>query len=161
MKVVGLIGDTHVPDRARVIPWKALEALKGADTILHVGDLTEFSVLDTLRQVAPRVLAVRGNMDPEGVRSKLPKMVRLQVEGVRIGAVHEPPIDARKLADEEGLRVIVYGHLHKPFVRRDGETLLVNPGSPVMPLPPFIVKPTVGLLRVEGDKVEAEIVRLR
>jgi putative phosphoesterase len=38
--LIGLISDTHIPDRARQLPDNVLEAFKDVDLILHAGDLT-------------------------------------------------------------------------------------------------------------------------
>jgi len=36
----------------------------------------------------------------------------------------------------------------------------INPGSPTNPLPPFVAKPTVALLKVTKEKIIPEIVTL-
>ena len=54
-KLIGVISDTH-----GLVRPQAIEALAGADLILHAGDIGNQEVLDTLNQIAP-VIAVRGN----------------------------------------------------------------------------------------------------
>ena len=49
MITLGIVTDTHVPDRMRALPGAALEALAGVDAILHAGDICVRPVLDTLR----------------------------------------------------------------------------------------------------------------
>ena len=51
--LIGLISDTHIPDRARQIPQKVLTSFKDVDLIIHAGDLTTQSVIDELEEYAP------------------------------------------------------------------------------------------------------------
>ena len=48
MITLGVVADTHVPDRMQALPAAALEALQGVDAILHAGDVCVRPVLDTL-----------------------------------------------------------------------------------------------------------------
>jgi predicted phosphodiesterase len=45
-------------------------------------------------------------------------------------------------------------------MRWEADTLFINPGSPTNPIPPFIIKPTVALLRVTKEKVTPEIIQV-
>jgi len=38
---LGLLADTHMPDRLAALPPSLAEALRGVDLILHTGDLSE------------------------------------------------------------------------------------------------------------------------
>ena len=60
---IGLLADTHVHAGQISFPDAALEALRGVDLILHLGDCGEASLLDRLGELAP-VLATRGGDDP-------------------------------------------------------------------------------------------------
>ena len=50
--LIGLISDTHIPDRAKEIPEKVFEAFSEVDLIMHAGDLTSPKVIDDLEQIA-------------------------------------------------------------------------------------------------------------
>jgi hypothetical protein len=158
MKLVGVISDTHIPSRSKAIPRKALEALKNVDIVIHAGDLVCLEVIDELRKIAP-VVAVHGNMDPPKVRSLLPKMTILSVEGLKIGVVHRF-YDAEKLIKDHKLDVLVFGHSHRPFTKVERGTFLINPGSPTFPLPPLLVKPSVAVLKIREGKIDHEIIKL-
>jgi putative phosphoesterase len=163
-KVVGLISDTHVPDRAREIPKKVFKVFSNVDYIVHAGDLVRISVIDELEQLAP-VLVVYGNMDGPNIRGKLPRMSSFKVFDWKIGVMHNPGAlfgtgKMREIAKENGFDAMVYGHTHSANTRWEGKTLFINPGSPTNPLPPFITKPSVALLRVTRDKIEPEIVQI-
>ena len=59
---VGVVSDTHVPEFHPALHRAIFRRLAGVDVILHAGDITEQSTLDTLSRIAP-VVAVRGNHD--------------------------------------------------------------------------------------------------
>jgi putative phosphoesterase len=164
VKTVGLISDTHVSVRAKKIPTKVFEVFQKVDFVVHAGDLVRLSVNDELERVAP-VLAVYGNMDGAEVRGRLPKTNSLKVFNWKIGVTHNPGAffgmrKMREIAGKNEFDVLVYGHTHSPKVRWEGNTLFINPGSPTNPLPPFITKPTVALLRITEEKVMPEIIQL-
>lgn len=56
-RLIGLISDTH-----GLLRDEALRALRGADLIIHAGDVGKPEILDRLRDLAP-VVAVRGNVE--------------------------------------------------------------------------------------------------
>jgi putative phosphoesterase len=163
-KSVGLISDTHVPVRAREVPKKVFEVFEKVNYIIHAGDLVDLSVIDALEQIAP-VLAVYGNMDGPEIRGRLPKINSLKVFDWKIGVIHDPGTlfgmgKMREIARQNGFHVLVYGHTHHANIKWEGEILFINPGSPTNPVPPFITKPTVGLLTVTREKISPEIVAL-
>jgi putative phosphoesterase len=163
-KIVGLISDTHVPVRAEKIPLRVFKVFEEVDFIIHAGDLVKLWVVDELEQLAP-VLVVYGNMDGPEVRGKLPRLNSLKVFDWRIGVTHDPKAlfgigKMRELAAKNGFDVLVYGHTHSASVKWDGDVLFVNPGSPTNPAPPFLAKPSVGLLRVTKEKITPEIIQI-
>jgi hypothetical protein len=163
-KAVGVISDTHVPARAREIPRKVFAVFEKADYIIHAGDLVDLSVIDELEQLAP-VLAVYGNMDGSDIRGKLPKMNSVKVFDWKIGVMHDPGAlfgmrKMREIAKQNGFNAFVYGHTHTSNVKWEESTLFMNPGSPTNPIPPFITKPSVGLLWVTKEKIAPQIVQI-
>ncbi|MGQ9530415.1 MAG: metallophosphoesterase [Candidatus Bathycorpusculaceae bacterium] len=164
IKTVGLISDTHIPLRARTIPQKVFEIFAKVDFIIHAGDLVQLSVIDELEQLAP-VLAVYGNMDGPEIRGKLPKINSLKVFDWKIGVMHDPGAlfgmgKMREIARQNGFDVLVYGHTHNSSLKWEGKTLFINPGSPTNPIPPFITKPTLGLLKITKEKITPEIIQI-
>ena len=159
-----MISDTHIPSRAKAIPKEVFEIFNKADLILHAGDLTQISVIDELRQLAP-VIAVSGNMDHGEVRKRLPKTDSVNFHNWKIGIIHDPGIFSgtrrmKTVAKQNNLDVLVFGHTHRPSLRQMEGVLFINPGSPTNPLPPFITKPTVALLKITKEKIEPEIIRI-
>ncbi|MCW5875115.1 MAG: metallophosphoesterase family protein [Anaerolineales bacterium] len=178
---LGLIADTHVPDRKRGLDARILPAFKAANVaaILHAGDISTPAVLEELAQVAP-VHAVRGNTD--WFRSaELPYSRRLEFGGVRIGLAHGhlnwssylrdklayllygprsfEYFTQRMLAFFPDVDVIVFGHTHEPMIREFGDQLVVNPGSASYAVMPGR-HPSVALLHIANGKVQAELLWL-
>jgi putative phosphoesterase len=163
-KTVGLIADTHIPVRAREIPRKVFEIFDKADFIIHAGDLVDLSVIDDLEQLAP-VLAVYGNMDGPKIRGKLLKINSAKVLNWEIGVTHDPRAlfgmgKMREIVKQNNFNVLVYGHTHNSRIKWEGKTLFINPGSPTDPLPPFLTKPSVALLRITKEKIVPEIIHI-
>ena len=61
---LGVISDTHIPDRARRLNERVIPVFReaGVSAILHAGDVSTPRVLKQLEEVAP-VYATRGNRD--------------------------------------------------------------------------------------------------
>lgn len=164
-KTVGLISDTHIPARAKNIPQEVFKVFEKVDFIVHAGDLVQLSVIDQLEELAP-VLAVYGNMDGPEVCGALPKVNSLKIFDWKIGVMHDPGAlfgmgKMREIAKKNELNVLVYGHTHNSCIKWEGNILYINPGSPTNPIPPFIVKPSVALLRITKEKIIPEIVQIQ
>jgi uncharacterized protein len=151
-----------LPRGARRLPEVCLEALRGADLIIHGGDFSAVSVLAELRAVGPPVLAVYGNADDAELRTLLPRELVVEVEEARIGVVHIPGPAAgreeRLVRRFPGCHAVVFGHTHLPVVERAGGVWLLNPGSPTErrrgPVRSFL------LLRVTGRRLRPRLVEL-
>lgn len=159
--LIGLISDTHIPDRAKVIPTKVLESFSAADLIIHAGDLTTTDVIDELEKIAP-VMAVQGNMD-RVAGLDLPKAKVVDCEGIRIGVAHGevyPRADTQQLlylARQLDVNILVTGHSHQPKIEQVEDVLLLNPGSPIVPR---LADRTVMLLEINDKNVDVEIVKI-
>jgi hypothetical protein len=110
-----------------------VKILERADFILHTGDFTGLAMLAELAAFGPLV-AVQGNMDEADLRSLLPERVEVEVEGLRIGLVHDAGGAAGRRERLVGAfprcDVIAYGHSHLPEVTPVGQKWILNPGSP-------------------------------
>jgi putative phosphoesterase len=178
---LGVIGDTHLPDRVRQLHPLVLPAFKQANVgaILHAGDISTIKVLAQLDEIAP-VYAVRGNRDWIALRH-LPKKLLLDFSGVEIGLIHghgglrhyllkrfEYMFRGNRLemflpnvrAAFPQARVIVFGHTHRPLQLWVDGQFIFNPGSPHCPEGKN-TPPSVGLLHINsGGQVESELVWL-
>lgn len=122
-----------MPRGTRRLPAECLRLLAESDRILHAGDFTSTEVYEELRRLAP-VDGVAGNMDDPGLRSLLPPKLVVEVEGARIGMVHDagPALGrAERLVEAfPGCSAVVYGHTHVPEATQLGDVWILNPGSP-------------------------------
>ena len=149
---VGVISDTH-----GLLRPEALQALRGADQLIHAGDIGSMQVLQALEQIAP-VTAVRGNNDRGPWAASLPADVRFEVAGLNIHVLHD--LKALNLEPATaGIQVIVSGHSHIPKVERVGGVLFVNPGSAGPRR--FKLPVSVAWLEIRGPRADAQVVELK
>jgi putative phosphoesterase len=156
-----VISDTHVPEINKKIPEEFLSQIKDQDVLFHAGDFTN---LHTLRELEGRckLYAVRGNMDDLDVKKLLPDKRIVEISGKRIGIIHGwgAPFDlAERVLKkfEQDLDVLIFGHSHNPCHKKQGRTLLFNPGSLGNP---SLKNRTYGILNLEQDEIWADIQNL-
>jgi putative phosphoesterase len=133
--------------------------LAGVELILHAGDVGGDGVLDELKLIAP-VLAVYGNTDMPG-DPRLAAAIDQTFDDVSVHVSHGHEVGSpapEKLLARYAAQVIVYGHTHRQLVSHAEGRLVVNPGAAGARR--FNLQPSVGLLRLVGDRVSVEIVEL-
>jgi uncharacterized protein len=150
------LSDTHLNDG--VIPAAVAELAKGADLILHAGDFVSAQCHAALAKLG-RLEAVHGNSDCPELKSLLPQRKVIEVEGVRIGLVHMAShgsdlVGAEMMAREMDVRVLVFGHIHRPLIEK-GKRLLICPGSTALPR---MSAPCVAELEIEDGNVLGNII---
>ncbi len=180
---VGVVADTHVPDRAASLAPGMLEGLRaaGVGRILHAGDVCSQRALSELASVAP-VSAVGGNRDFT-ILPPLPLTFEEEIAGVMVGMFHGHGGMVGYWRDKfsylvEGYRlerymraavaacprsrVIIFGHTHHPENEWKDGRLFFNPGPGVgFHLGPYDYPASYGLLRIyAGGRVEGEIITL-
>ncbi|HEX5283091.1 MAG TPA: metallophosphoesterase family protein [Bryocella sp.] len=120
--MIGVISDTH-----GLLRPEALDALRGAEHILHAGDVGDIAILDRLRAIAP-VTAIRGNIDTSGAIAQLPATETLELDGHLIYMLHSIA-DLDLKPEAAGISVVIFGHSHKPSTDTHKGVLYLNPGS--------------------------------
>ena len=130
-----LIADTHLPRRARDLPARVWAEVDDADLVVHAGDWVDLRLLDELEERSRRLVGVWGNNDHGALRERLPEIARVEVDGIRLGVVHETgPAKGREercSAAHPDVDVLVFGHSHIPWDTTSTSGLrLLNPGSP-------------------------------
>jgi putative phosphoesterase len=130
-----LLADTHLPRRARDLPAQVWQEVESADLVVHAGDWVDERLLDECEARARRLVGVWGNNDHGALRERLPEVARAEVEGLRLGVVHETGAakgrEERCSARFPDLDVLVFGHSHIPWDTTSETGLrLLNPGSP-------------------------------
>ncbi|WP_030506582.1 metallophosphoesterase family protein [Microbispora rosea] len=160
MKVV-VLADTHAPRRWKSCPPAVAAHLRGADLILHAGDVCTADVLVELSAYAP-VHAVLGNNDgPDVVAWGAPETLGLDLDGFRVAMIHDSGQAAGRTARMRRrfpeADLVVFGHSHIPMDLTGDGVRVFNPGSPTdrrrQP------HGTIGILDVSGGVLRrAEIV---
>ncbi len=161
MTRIGVIADTHIPRRGKVLPQTLLEELAGVNMIIHAGDLCRDYVIYELEEIAP-VFAVLGNNDDEYLESLLPVKRILQVEACNIGVIHghnfsgTAAANAEKAFRGEQVNCVVFGHSHIPVNKHIDNILYFNPGSAMDKRRQE--KFTYGIISVSGSDIAGEII---
>jgi putative phosphoesterase len=148
---IGVISDTH-----GLLRPEAIDVLRGANHMIHAGDIGDPAILDRLSEIAP-VTAVRGNVDRGAWAKNIPETNVLEVDGVSIYILHIlENLDLKPKA--AGMDAVIYGHCHVPKQEIKDGVLYFNPGSAGPRR--FELPVTIGKLIVQGGKIRAEIVQL-
>ena len=134
MKLIA-ISDTHL--KTGEIPQQLQELIEESDIVVHAGD---FSTIDAYNafNTGGKLKAVFGNDDVPELRKLLPERLKFEVEGVKIGVVHEGGLSVNDmtaqgyLAKEMGVDILIFGHLHRPLIEKT-DVMLICPGSPTKP----------------------------
>jgi putative phosphoesterase len=133
---VGILSDSH--DNRETLR-KAVNIFnhQRCDLVLHAGDLVAPFAAAELEALSCPVKAVFGNCD--GETAGLTNTIR------SFGKIKEPPFVFRfqgleflmihtqfsldKFIRSDLYDVIVYGHTHRPEIRQEGRSLVINPGE--------------------------------
>jgi putative phosphoesterase len=159
--LIGIMSDTH--DNLPLVR-KAIELFnqRKVEYVIHAGDYTSPFTLKLFKDLRCKYVGIFGNNDGDKVLllDRAEGNIRNQpyvftLDDKKIVVMHEHQV-ADALADSGHFDLVVYGHTHKPDIRKKKNTLLVNPGEVSTYL---YGKSTVAL--VDLDKMEAEIVELQ
>jgi uncharacterized protein len=104
------------------------------------------------------VIAIKGNNDRDPWAKKIPDVLNLEINGIKIHVIHNVNELEADPADD-GIRVVVSGHSHKPGLVERDKILFINPGSAGPRR--FKLPVAVGKLWINRDKVHAEIIELK
>lgn len=161
MKIV-VIGDTHIHDNSEKLPAQLLKDIKTADLIIHTGDITTELFLNSLKSIKP-VKACAGNMDSPELKKKLKKTEEVKSGNFKIGITHgfgapDKVIENIKTLFDETYDLVAFGHSHKAFNQKMGNTIFLNPGSPTDKV--FATYNSYGIITI-NDSIKAEIIKLQ
>jgi uncharacterized protein len=132
---LGIIADTH--DNMPLIK-RACELFNSREVemVLHCGDYVAPFALNPLHQILKcDYLGVFGNND--GEQKGLQRIAQGRIHpspfvftiGIwQVLVAHELP-DPEEVAAGQAYRMKAYGHTHRPEIKQQGETLIVNPGE--------------------------------
>ena len=127
-----------------------------ADKIVILGDTfgsDSAEMVDKLNGVANKLEIIKGNNDwyfePEGAKFKLWETTFVNLNGTLCYACHGHKLDDMNLS-KYGTKVIMQGHVHRPFIEQRDGVIRFCPGS--------IARPRFGSSKsfavVEGKKIQ-------
>ncbi|MCF0210353.1 MAG: metallophosphoesterase family protein [Bacteroidales bacterium] len=129
---VGVMSDSH-----GYVPVQAYSFFENVDVILHAGDIGGENVLEELRDMGKKVIAVYGNCDDRYIDSEVKGLLSFKIEDVSILMTHiggypkhyNP--DIKPYFKQEKPDIFICGHSHILKVMYDDEYnfLLINPGA--------------------------------
>jgi uncharacterized protein len=142
---LAVIADVH--DNLRNLS-KLIKVLKeeNIDLLLHCGDWVMPFTMRTYVELGKPVKGVLGNGDPDiqkflyqlqnldflkGADIQIKhRFLDLNYDNKRIGVIHGDDEDLNKALKESQLYdVLCLGHNHNPLLKKEGKTLVINPGS--------------------------------
>lgn len=132
MKRIGILSDTHGY-------WDDRYAghFSDCDEIWHAGDVGYMEIIERLKEVAPVVRGVSGNIDHGMVKRKLPELEIFECEGVKVLLTHiggypgQWSPGMKKILKDNKIKLMVDGHSHilKVIYDRELDLLHINPGA--------------------------------
>jgi len=168
--IIGVTADTHDNGRPTLRSVEIFNQRK-IDLLLHCGDWDMPFTLRFYKGLLCPIKGVLGNGDPDinkfwwinekqNINLDLEldsQFLDLYLEGRRIGVVHgdsQPLLDF--LIESKAFDAIFFGHNHRPLIKEEKGTLLVNPGSLVgVLLPEYPVYPyTIAIYDTKTNKAE-------
>lgn len=159
--VVGVVADTHIPRKGKVLPEALIAAFRQVDLIVHAGDINRDYVIYELEELAP-VEAVAGNTDDDGMRQQLGTKKIITLGDKRIGVIHGDGERGttfervKKAFEKDAVDCVIFGHSHIPMNEVVEGVLYFNPGSPTdkRRQPRY----SCGLLTVEDEHIYGSLV---
>jgi putative phosphoesterase len=158
MKLIAL-SDTHM--KTGEIPPQLQTLLEECDLVVHAGDFSTLEAYQAFNS-SGKLKAVSGNDDVPELKKLLPERLKFEVEGIKIGVVHEGGLSVMDttsqgyLAKEMEVDILIFGHLHRPMIEKK-DVMLVCPGSPTKPR---MSNPSVVELIIEKGIVNGRIISL-
>lgn len=147
-----IVSDTHGH-----LSEELLAELRGADYIVHAGDICSDSDYWRLMRIAPVHMCLGNNDWGIDYGPEVKRVTRFFAAGLRWQICHY-----EERLDLATCDIAICGHTHRPFFERDPKTrtLVMNPGSPTFPR--TAKGPTIGRIIAENGYVsEVHIIQLK
>ena len=146
---IAIVSDTHnnMANFKKAIKWANKEKIK---LILHCGDIcSQKTINEAIKLFKGEIKFAKGNGDHE---LDLPEKVELEFNRRKIAFCHFPDI-AKKLAQSGKFDLVFYGHSHRPWDEKIGNTHMINPGE----LAGQFYKPTFAVYDTTSGSLELKI----
>jgi hypothetical protein len=160
--IAAVIADTHLPRGRRRLPDSCRGRIAASDLLIHAGDFSSEAAYEELAAIGPPLVAVHGNVDDEALRARLPLRTELELDGARIGLIHDAGPRKGRLTRMRrafpGVDAVIFGHSHLPLHEQEDGFQIFNPGSPTerRRAPAH----TMGVAEVEGGRLRLRLIDL-
>jgi len=171
--LIGLLSDTHVPQRTNKIPEIVFDDFKKRDIdyVFHMGDFTSYGVYKNLVDTfgRDRVVAVRSNTEFDSkLDQTLPEKLEFKIYDFNVLMLHGmggPNIIIKRLIKKLDLLnsdydIVIFGHTHRPVNEISNGILFFNPGTTTPIDNKFTVISSYGYLKITKEAIKPEIVYL-
>lgn len=134
---IAIISDIHdnLLNLKTFFNWVRNESI---EKLICCGDVTNLETINFLSQnFTGEIILVRGNMEvyDEDILldylniKYLGRYGVFNLSGTLIGVCHEPEFIPLVMKKNSTVKMIFYGHTHKPWIETRGKTIFVNPGT--------------------------------
>lgn len=132
--LIAIISDTH-DDMQQIRKAVDLINRRKADEVIHAGDMVSPFTFEIMGDLTCKFTGIFGNNDGDRVLLKEKSGGRIfsqphmtEAGGRFIAIVHEPPaVEALALSNKYD--VVIHGHTHIPYTKKEGKALIINPGK--------------------------------
>jgi len=158
---IAIISDSHdnFENLNKVFQWLQKNEVK---LVLHCGDsgLPE-TWLKIAKDYGGVIHFIIGNMDHKDLFEKefgsktfenlkfYGEVGEIEIQGIKMAFCHKP-VKAEELVKSKKYQVVFYGHTHKPWIEKVGETFLINPGE----LAGQMHLPTLAIYNIDEKKLD-------
>ncbi len=159
MKII-VVSDTHGHNEAFL---EAALSIEKPDLLIHLGDYVR-DAQEIANLLDIEFLTVKGNGDYAARNFNEDELVEINGKKLFLthGHRHYVSYDRDTLLKkgmELGADIILYGHTHIPLIEKEGNVLIMNPGSPSLPRQ-WDRKRTFGIITI-GDEIQTEIIEIK
>jgi hypothetical protein len=153
---IAIISDTH-DNLENLKKFFELAKKKKIKILIHCGDVCNGETLKEIERSFKEIYLCLGNADikesllKEAKRTKIfEKEGKIEIDGLKIGFCHMFNVKEKNL---KGFDFYFFGHSHWPFLKKEGDCYLANPGN----LAGLFYKATFAILDTKTKKLELKI----
>jgi putative phosphoesterase len=153
---IAIISDTHdnLENLKKFFDFAKKEKIK---ILIHCGDVCNGETLKEIEKNFKEIYLCLGNADvkesllEEAKKTKIfEKEGKIEIDGLKIGFCHMFNLKEKNL---EGFDFYFFGHSHWPFLKKENDCYLANPGN----LAGLFYKATFAILDTKTRKLELKI----
>ena len=158
MKII-VVSDTHGHNEPFL---EAAISIEKPDLLIHLGDYVR-DAQEIAKVLDIEFLTVKGNGDYAARNFNEDELVEINGKKLFLTHGHRHHVSYNrdtllKKGMELGADIILYGHTHIPLIEKEGNVLIMNPGSPSLPRQSDR-KRTFGIINID-EWIEVEIIEM-